>query len=133
MIHLFRNAAALQGPVLEEAARRDELRPEDGIGPGVELTFFARDFAPQHRKATGVSVIENLDDLRPLVREPEVALVEDERPADGVEEAEERRDRRGAAREDRLVADGADREEDAVFPVPGSPRRRRYGSSLKPS
>src|SRR5437867_10196355 len=89
-VHLFRDAATFEGPVLEETARGDELRPEDGIGPGVELTFFARDFAPQHRKAPGVSVIKDLDDLRPLVRKPEIPFVDDERPPEGVQDAEQR-------------------------------------------
>ena len=110
VVHFFRDAAAFQRPVLEKSARRDELRPEDGVGPGVELTFFARDFAPQHRKTPGVSVIKDLDDLRALVRKPEIPFIDDERPAKGIEDPEERRDGRGPARKYRLVTQRADRQ-----------------------
>src|SRR5438876_4426657 len=97
VVHLLGDAAAFQGAVLEEPTRGDELRPEDGIGPGVELTFFARDFAPEHGKATGVAVVEDLDDLRPLVRKPEIPFVDDERSPEGVENTEEGGDRGGDA------------------------------------
>src|SRR5438034_4462125 len=105
VIHLLGDAAAFEGPVLEKSARRDELRAEDGIGPGVELAFFARDFAPEHRKTPGVSVIKDLDDLRALVRKPEIPFIDDERPTEGVENTEEGGDRGGAAGKDWLVAE----------------------------
>src|SRR5205823_2087886 len=35
--HVLRDAAALQGAVLKEAAGRDDLRPEDVVRPRVEL------------------------------------------------------------------------------------------------
>src|SRR5438034_1449240 len=85
VVHVLGDAAAFEGPVLEKSARRDELRPEDGVGPVVELTFFARDFAPEHRKTPGVSVVEDLDDLSALVRETEVPLVDDQGSPEGVE------------------------------------------------
>jgi len=53
--------------------------------------------------------------------------------SEGVERMEDRRDGRHAAREEGLVAEGADNQERRVFPVPWSPRKRRYGNSLHAS
>src|SRR5207245_10274688 len=89
---------------------RDELRPEDLVGRGIELALTS-DFAPENRKALGVSVVEDLHDLGFLVGHAEVALVDHEGAAEAVEDPENRRDRGGAACEDWLVAERADRDE----------------------
>ena len=70
--------------------------------------MFVGDFAAQHRKPLGVSVIENLDYLRLLVRHSEVTLIDDERATHRIEDAKERRDGRGTGCEYGFVADRAD-------------------------
>ena len=69
----------------------------------------------QDGQASNIAVVEDLDDLCPLVAEAEIRLVEDERAAEGVERVEYGRDRRSPAREEALVAERADGEERAGF------------------
>ena len=82
----------------------------------------------KHGQAANIAVVEDFDDLRPLVAEAEIGLVEDERAAERVEGVEDRRYRRSAAREEALVAERADREERAGLPasvIPSQPEVRQ--------
>ena len=74
--HLLGEAAALQRPILEGPARRDDLGTEDVISAGIELPLI-RHFGPQHREAAGVSVVQDFHDLRALIAQAEVAFIDD--------------------------------------------------------
>ena len=52
--------------IVEGTARRNELRPEHMVGAWVELAL-GRDLASKDRKAPGVAVVQDLDELGPLV------------------------------------------------------------------
>jgi hypothetical protein len=75
---LLGQAPALECAVLEAAARRYELRAINFVGARVELATVAGSFAPQHRKAFGVAVVEDLHDFGALVGKPKVPFVDDE-------------------------------------------------------
>lgn len=116
--HRFRQEPPLQNPVLEVAPAGHELGAEDREGVRVVLALGGH-LAPEDGEAPDVPIVQNLHYLGLLVRHPEVALVHDEGPPEGVENAEEGRDRGGPAREDGLVAEGEPTvRRKRVFPLP---------------
>ena len=65
----------------------NQLRTKDAVRSGTK--FFARyGLAAQHWEATSVAVVENLHQLGFLIGEAEVAFVDDQRTAHGVEDSE---------------------------------------------
>jgi hypothetical protein len=70
---------------------------------------------------------------RQLPAKPEIGLVEYQRSPERIERVKDRGNRRCPAGEERLVADRADGKQRAGLPVPKSPRKQRYGKSLKAS
>src|SRR5207253_2087726 len=73
---------------------------------------------PKHGKATGVPVVEDLDDLGLFIREAKVALVDDEGAPEEVKDPENRGDCRGAARKRGLVAERSHRQKKPRLPGP---------------
>ena len=114
--HLFGQKAAFEALVVVAAAGGDDLGTEHLEGLRIELALPVHHGA-QYGQAAHIAVVENLDDLRPLVAEAEIGLVENEGAAERVERVEDRRDRRRAAREEALVAERADRQERAGLPA----------------
>lgn len=126
--HRLGEKAALKCPVFVHASRGDELGTEHVERPRVEFPV-AVHLCAKDRQSLHVAVVEDLDDLGLLVAEAEVALIEDQRAAEGIERVEDRRDGRGAAREDRLVHERADREEEAGLAAPkvaAKPKVRQF-------
>src|SRR5205814_10599862 len=64
--HVLSHAAALQRPVLKEAAGRHDLRAEDAVRTRIEL-LLRRDIRAQNREALRVSVVQDLHDLAFLI------------------------------------------------------------------
>src|SRR5207253_2144438 len=89
--HLLGQEPTLERPIVKGATGRDELRAEDGIGARIELASLAGHFASKHREALGVALIEDLRDLGALITQAKIGFIDDERPAKGIEDPEERR------------------------------------------
>ena len=114
--HLFRQKATFETLVVVAAAGGDDLRAEHLERLRIELALAVHHGA-QHWQAAHVAVVEDFNDLRPLVAEAKIGLVEDERAAERVEGVEDRRHRRSAAREEALVAERADRQKRPGLPA----------------
>lgn len=104
----FGDEPTFQRSVLVAAPRRYDFRSKDMKCIGIELSFAIHDRA-QDGHAAHVSVVEDLDYLGALVTEAEIGLIEDKRSAESIEGMEDRRNGRGTAREERLVAERSDR------------------------
>src|SRR6266849_415411 len=100
-------AAALECPILEEAARRNQLGTVHLVGARIELATVRGRLAAEHGKALGVPVVQNLHNLRLFIGKAEVAFIDEHRAPKRIQNAEERRNRRSARSENRLVAERA--------------------------
>src|SRR5205085_5751574 len=86
--HVLGEAATFEGSVLERTAGGDDLGAIHPVRVGIVFAL-RRDFAPQHGEASGVAVVEYLDDLGALVALTKVALVNYERSPECVEHSKE--------------------------------------------
>jgi hypothetical protein len=85
----FGQAAAFERPVLEITPRGDQLRPKHAVSPRAEFAPSNR-LAAQHGEPPPIAVVQDFDEFRLFVREPEVAFIDDQGAAHGIENAKER-------------------------------------------
>jgi hypothetical protein len=71
---------AFKSLIVVAAARSDDLRTEYLEGLRIELALAIHHRA-QHGQTAHIAIVQNLYDLRPLVAEAEIRLVENERAA----------------------------------------------------
>ena len=108
--HFLGDEAALQALVVISATCRHDLGTIDLERLRIEFALPVHHGA-QDRHTAHIAVVENLDNIRLRVAEAEIGLIQYQCAAKSVQRMEDRRDRRGAACEKRLVAERADRQE----------------------
>ena len=76
--HLFGEESAFKCSVLKEPARGHELWSEDSVGSRIEFLGLRGHLTSQNREAFGIAVVQDLDDLSPLIAQTEVTFIDDQ-------------------------------------------------------